>query len=130
MNKNEVAKKATGRYDLARSIWINKRKFKEWEIGDIYNNYGDAESWAGGEGSFDSRTDDLNAMFVEVVLIGENITAHKVNYDNLEEVDELTAFLEEDEYLVAAETKLRIIDISSDDDYEEMKYYIVEVEEI
>lgn len=99
------------------------------EIGDIYNNYDDVESWSGSDVEEDFYSEkDVRINDVKVVLMASNISAHKVNYDDNNEVETLTAFINEDEYLVSAETKLKITDISTCEDYEEMGFYIVEVE--
>lgn len=57
---------------------------------------------------------------------------HVVDYENEEETEILgaTDCEAEKEVLVAKNTKFRIISVSTDEDYEEMGYYSVEVEYI
>ena len=127
-NRNEYASQVTDTYDLSRIIYVNKNQFKNWGIGDIYNNYENAESWSSGNEENEFCTENKLYNEVKVVLIASKIPAHKVDYNNKNEVKDLTAVESEDEYLVSSDTKLKIKYISSDDDYLEMKYYIVELE--
>jgi len=127
MTKNEIANKINCKADLARIITLNyKGAFK---AGDIYDNRGKAESWMGPDG-----TEDFDPLekSVEYVLYVDDIECHKVDYDNEEECDVLDAggCESEGECLLPAETKLKIVSVSSDEDFEEMGFYEVELEKV
>ena len=128
MTKNEIANKINYKADLARIITLNyKGAFK---AGDIYDNRGKAESWTGPDGTEDFYPELKNS--VEYVLYVDDIECHKVDYDNDEECDVLDAdgCESEGECLLPAETKLKIISVSSDEDFEEMGFYEVELEKV
>ena len=127
MTKNEIANKINCKADLARIITLNYKG--AFEVGNIYDNRGKAESWMGPDG-----TEDFDPLenSVEYVLYVDNIECHKVDYDNDEECDVLDAggCESEGECLIPAETKLKIVSVSSDEDFEEMGFYEVELEKI
>lgn len=128
MTKNEIANKINYKADLARIIVLNyKGAFK---AGDIYDNRGKAESWMGPDSTEDFDPELENS--VEYVLRIDDIECHKVDYDNDEECDVLDAdgCESEGECLLPAETKLKIISVSSDEDFEEMGFYEVELEKV
>ena len=128
MTKNEIANKINCKADLARIITLNyKGAFK---AGDIYDNRGKAESWMCSDSTEDFDPELENS--VEYVLYVNNIDCHKVDYDNDEECDVLDAngCESEGECLLPAETKLKIISVSSDEDFEEMGFYEVELEKV
>lgn len=128
MTKNEIANKINYKADLARIIMLNyKNAFK---VGDIYDNRGKAESWTGPDGTEDFYPELENS--VEYVLYVDDIECHKVDYDNDEECDVLDAdgCESEGECLLPAETKLKIISVSSDEDFEEMGFYEVDLEKV
>ena len=128
MTKNEIANKINCKADLARIITLNyKGAFK---AGDIYDNRGKAESWMGPDGTEDFYPELRNS--VEYVLYVDDIECHKVHYDNDEECDVLDAggCESEGECLLPAKTKLKIVSVSSDEDFEEMGFYEVELEKV
>ena len=128
MTKNEIANKINYKADRARIIMLNyKNAFK---VGDIYDNRGKAESWMG-PGSTEDFDPELENS-VEYVLRIDDIECHKVDYDNDEECDVLDAdgCESEGECLLPAETKLKITAVSSDEDFEEMGFYEVELEKV
>ena len=128
MTKNEIANKINCKADLARIITLNyKGAFK---AGDIYDNRGKAESWMGPDGTEDFYPELKKS--VEYVLYVDDIECHKVDYDNEEECDVLDASgcESEGECLLPAETKLKIISVSSDEDFEEMGFYEVGLEKV
>ena len=128
MTKNEIANKINYKADLARIIMLNYKG--AFEAGDIYDNRGKAESWMCSDSTEDFDPELENS--VEYVLRIDDIECHKVNYDNDEECDVLDAngCESEGECLLPAETKLKIISVSSDEDFEEMGFYEVELEKV
>ena len=123
MTKNEIANKINATLNLCRVITSSDdRLFAE---GDSYDNRGNAESWMGPETKgFESEND----YGYEYALYVKNCPCHVVDYDNAEEAEVLDAYEEEGECLVPAETKMIVTYVSSDEDYEEMGYYVVELE--
>jgi len=128
MTKNEIANKINYKADLARIIMLNYKG--AFEVGNIYDNRGKAESWMGPSSTEDFDPELENS--VEYVLRIDDIECHKVDYDNDEECDVLDAndCESEGECLLSAETKLKIISVSSDEDFEEMGFYEVELEKV
>jgi hypothetical protein len=128
MTKNEIANKINYKADLTRIIVLNyKGAFK---VGNVYDNRGKAESWMCSDSTEDFDPELKNS--VEYVLYVDDIECHKVDYDNDEECDVLDAggCESEGECLLPAETKLKIISVSSDEDFEEMGFYEVELEKV
>lgn len=128
MTKNDIANKINYKADLTRIIVLNyKGAFK---VGNVYDNRGKAESWMCSDSTEDFDPELENS--VEYVLYVNNIDCHKVDYDNDEECDVLGAdgCESEGECLLPAETKLKITSVSSDEDFEEMGFYEVELEKI
>ena len=128
MTKNDIANKINYKADLTRIIVLNyKGAFK---VGNVYDNRGKAESWMCSDSTEDFWPELENS--VEYVLYVNNIDCHKVDYDNDEECDVLDAngCESEGECLLPAETKLKIISVSSDEDFEEMGFYEVELEKV
>ena len=128
MTKNDIANKINYKADLTRIIVLNyKGAFK---VGNVYDNRGKAESWMCSDSTEDFDPELENS--VEYVLYVNNIDCHKVDYDNDEECDVLDAngCESEGECLLPAETKLKIISVSSDEDFEEMGFYEVELEKV
>ena len=128
MTKNDIAKKVNCKTSLTRIIMLNYKN--AFNVGDIYDNRGKAESWMCSDSTEDFDPELENS--VEYVLYVNNIDCHKVDYDNDEECDVLDAngCESEGECLLPAETKLKIISVSSDEDFEEMGFYEVELEKI
>lgn len=85
-----------------------------------------AESWSN-DGYFNVETErEYEYCFVCL----NECPVHVVDYENEEETEMLgaTDCEAEKEVLVAAGTKFRIISVSTDEDYEEMGYYSIDVE--
>ena len=85
-----------------------------------------AESWTdGGEFTVENER-EYEYLFYCI----NECPVHIVDYENEEETETLgaTDCEEEKEVLVAKNTKFRIISISTDEDYEEMGYYNIDVE--
>jgi len=124
ITRNELANQINYTGNICRTLAFDwKQDFKE---GDIWDNKGRAESWQC-EDSAQSFIPENNNK-VRYVLYCENVPCHKVDYRNKNEVEFLEAVEGEGEVLVPAETKMRIVDISTDDDYKEMGYYEVHLE--
>ena len=126
MTKNEIANITNGNLKgIARQI---KTGYKvEYEIGQILTAE-NAESWTDG-GEFTVENDNQYEYCFYCV---NECPVHVVDYENEEECEILgaTDCESEKEVLVAAGTKFRIISVSTDEDYEEMGYYSIDVEYI
>lgn len=127
MNKNEIASQINYKADLARIIKTNWEM--DFAVDEIYDNQGKAESWTDRAESKQSFISENDGSY-EYVLYCDNVPCHKVDYTNLEECDALGAkdCESECECLVSANTKMIITYVSSEDDFKEMGYYIVEME--
>lgn len=124
MNKNEIARKTTGiEQEITRMIGTNYQL--DFEEGTIYDNLEKAESWSIG-GEFRPE----NKYEYYYLLKATNVPVHHVDYSNKEELDMLGAedCEKENEVLVSAETKLEITWEPQEVDFEEMGYYVVEME--
>ena len=124
MKKNEIANMTNGKLKgIARQIRTND------ELGlrkDDIIILEKAESWTdGGEFTVENER-EYEYMFYCV----NECPVHIVDYENEEETEILgaTDCEAEKEVLVAAGTKFRIISVSTDEDYEEMGYYSLDVE--
>ena len=124
MTKNEIANMTNGNLKgIARQISTNyKLELKEGDIIVLEK----AESWSN-DGYFNVETErEYEYLFYCI----NECPVHIVNYENEEECEILgaTDCEEEREVLVAEGTKFRIISVSTDEDYEEMGYYNIDVE--
>lgn len=124
MTKNEIARKTTGvEKEITRIIGSNYQL--DFTEDTIYDNLGKAESWSiGGEFTVENKYEYY------YLLKAYNVPVHHVDYTNEDETNILGAIdcEKENEVLVAAETKLRITWEPQDIDFEEMGYYVVEME--
>lgn len=124
MTKNDIARKTTGiEKEITRMIGSNYQL--DFTEGELYDNLGKAESWSiGGEFTIENKYEYY------YLLKAYNVPVHHVDYTNEEELDILGAIdcEKEKEVLVAAETRLRITCEPQDIDFEEMGYYVVEME--
>lgn len=125
MTKEIIAKQINANLkEIARTIKTNyKLNFSEDEIFVTEK----AESWCGVNGYFIVENDK---EYEYVFRCLNKCPVHVVDYDNEEETEVLgaTDCEEEAEVLVPAGTKFKVIFVSSDDDYEEMGYYEIQVE--
>jgi len=124
MTKNEIADITNGSLKgIARQIKTNhKLELKEDDIIVLEK----AESWTdGGEFTVENER-EYEYLFYCI----NECPVHIVDYKNEEECEILgaTDCEEEKEVLVAEGTKFRIISVSTDEDYEEMGYYNIDVE--
>ena len=126
MTKNEIANMTNGKLKgIARQIKTGyKLQLKEDDIIILEK----AESWTDGR-EFTVENDNQYEYCFYCV---NECPVHKVDYENEEECEILgaTDCEAEKEVLVAKDTKFRILYISSDESYEEIGYYSVEVEYI
>lgn len=124
MTKNEIANQTNANIkNIHRQISTNyKLELKEDDIIVLEK----AESWSN-DGYFNVETErEYEYCFVCL----NECPVHIVDYENEEETEILgaTDCEAEKEVLVAAGTKFRIISVSTDEDYEEMGYYSIDVE--
>jgi hypothetical protein len=124
MTKNEIAMQINCIDNIGRTLILDERSY--FTEGQIYNNRDKAESWQSSDAnqSFECELDGKYIYFLRC----NNVPCHKVDYDNEEEVKVLNAYENECEVLVPANTNMKIVSVSTDDDYEEMGYYEVELE--
>lgn len=124
MTKNDIARNITGtEKEITRVITSNYEL--DFTEDTIYDNLGKAESWSIG-GEF---TPETNGQYV-YLLKAYNVPVHHVDYASEEELEILGAVdcEGEKEVLVAAETKLVVTWEPQQTDYEEMGYFVVELE--
>lgn len=122
MNKEMIANKINHTAkEIVRTI-TTPRKLNLVE-GEIYDNRGKAESWTE-EGTFWVEND----YGYTYVFYANNVPCHKVDYDNKEEVELLSAYEHENEVLVPSNTQLKIVSVATDYDAEEMGYYQIDLE--
>lgn len=129
MTKLEIAQSINGVKDLGRIIAVNREI--DFVEGEVYDNQGKVESWTNRDNStvvFEPASG--NGGRIEYVLQCNNVPCHAVNYENEEECCVLGATECEDEAecLVLPETKMMITYVSNEDDFNEMGYYLVEME--
>lgn len=127
MNKEQIAKDINGIKDLARTIVTNYEL--DFAEGEIYDNQGKIESWVDRDASTQSFMPETSGQ-IAYVLSCDQVPCHAVDYDNEDECYELgaTDCESEAECLVLPSTKMRINYVSSEDDFKEMGYYVVEME--
>ena len=124
MTKNEIANMTNGKLKgITRQISTNyELDLREDDIIILEK----AESWTdGGEFTVENER-EYEYMFYCV----NECPVHIVDYENEEETEILgaTDCESEKEVLVAAGTKFRIVSVSTDEDYEEMRFYSIDVE--
>lgn len=126
MTKNELANQINHTINIVRTISVN------WELdiieGQLYDNQGKAESWS--DDSCTKSFENECSNQIKYVFYCSNVPCHKVDYTNKKECEILNAdnCESEGEVLVPAETKMVITYVSSEEDYKEMGYYVVELE--
>ena len=124
MTKNEIANQINASIkNIHRQISTNyKLELKKDDIIIVEK----AESWSN-DGYFNIETErEYEYCFICI----NECPVHVVDYENEEECEVLSCedCEAEKEVLVAAGTKFRIISVSTDEDYEEMRYYSIDVE--
>lgn len=110
MNKNDIAKNINATEDLFRTL-VGNFDENDFIVGKMYNNRSNAEGWTK-DGIY--YVDENVMSGVEVYLSCEDVDCHKVDYNNTEECEMLGCdnCEKEDEYLVSAETKMLITDVT------------------
>lgn len=126
MERKEYAKIINIEVDyLSREQGTNWKE--DWEEGTVLEVGKDVGfCWTdGGEFFPENKTE-----YSYVITLTGKIKAHKVDYTNQQECYDLgcEGCERENEYLIPEGTKMVITYISSDDDFEEMEYYVVEAE--
>ncbi len=126
MTKKEIANLINCEVEyLSREQGTNWQE--DWKEGDILTVGKDLGlSWTDG-GYF---IPENQTEYSYAIRATGSIKAHKVDYTNEEETQILGAVdcERENEYLIPEGTKFEITYISSNDDFDEMGYYVVEVE--
>ncbi|SPF51145.1 conserved hypothetical protein [Candidatus Desulfosporosinus infrequens] len=127
MTKLEIAKNINAIKDLGRIIATN------WEMdfveGGIYDNKGNVESWTDRDNSKVAFKPESTGT-ITYVLQCNKVPCHVVDYTSTDETRALgaTGCEDEAECLVLPETKMIITYVSTEDDFNEMGYYLVEME--
>lgn len=125
MERREYAKQINCTIDyLSRAQGTNWQE--DWKEGDILEVGKDlGMCWTDG-GEF---TPENNTEFLYIIKATGNMKAHKVDYNNEKECFDLGCedCEKENEFLLQEGTKFVITYISSNDDYKEMGYYVVEL---
>lgn len=134
MKKEEIAKKNLQEYEgLGRAIKVQDMYFDPsiYTEGNIIT-LKEAKSFAGqnADEEFEIETSFDGPTVTIVFNCDDRVLAHKVNYQDKNEVDTLCAVESEDEYLVPAGTHFEIISSSTKDDLAEMGYFEVGIEQI
>lgn len=121
-NINNVAK------GLCRTISVDRKL--DLREGDLYNNQGKVESWQDDNAKMGFRPEIEDELIYSFIV--ENVPCFKVNYED----EELCEFLDcigcedESECLVHPDIKFVITRVSTDEDFKEMGYYEILLEEI
>lgn len=114
--------------NLVRTIVVNHKL--DLKIGDLYDNQEKIESW-----SDSTCTENFHVEqegIYEYSFFIKNVECHKVNYGDEEECEVLDSLdcENEGECLVLPNKKFKIIDVATDEDFKEMGYYEVNLEEV
>lgn len=134
MNREEIAKQnlkayeGLGRTFEVQQMFFDPEQYKEGMIITIK----EAKSFAGQEAGqqFQPET-SFEEKSVQIVFNCDNkVLAHKVNYQDTDEVETLSAVEGEDEYLVPAGTHFEITSASSEDDLNEEGFFEVDIDQI
>ena len=134
MNKEEIAKKNLQEYEnLGRAFKLQDLYFdaNTYQEGNIIT-LKEAKSFAGQDAGEEFQVEtSFDDQVVNVVFnCDDAVLAHKVDYQDKDEVETLGAVKGEDEYLVPAGTHFKITYSSNEDDIAEMGYFEVDIEQI
>lgn len=124
MNKNSLAKNINHIANICRTITTNWPL--DLQIGELYDNRGQTESWQD-ETSQYSFMPEQNGEYTYVFYC-DNVPCHKIDYNNKTICDLLDAYREEGEVLVPANTKMKIVGVSTEEDFKMMGYYQIDLE--
>lgn len=112
---------------IIRTIHVDEKL--NLNIGDIYDNRGNAESWQDeyADSNFSVERPD---MYEYTFICRGEIQVFKVDYEDEEICETLNCegCESESEVLINPNAKFRIIDVATDDDYKEMGYYEITLE--
>jgi len=124
-NKLELAKDINYFGDVYRTILVDEKL--NFKIGQIVDNLG--LSWCTKYGIFNVENERKYKYFFRCE---KSVKGHEVDYENEEECEILGAegCENECEVLVLPSQKFKITYVSSDEDYEEIKYYDIWLEPI
>ena len=125
--KSEIAKQINFEGKIYRTINVDdKLNLKE---GQIYDNRGRVESWCNEYGTFNP---EINGEYQYFFRCDVPVKGHEVDYENEEECEVLCAVGCEDEceVLILPSQKFLIKSVTTDEDFEEMGYYEVELEPV
>lgn len=128
MTREELARDINCKANIGRII---KPSYQlELEEGDLYDNLGKVESWT--EENDDGEAFKPEADYGEYtyLLQCEDVPCHRVDYNNKKETETLgaTDCNKEYEVLVREDAIMRVIGEPQEVDFEEMGYYVIELE--
>lgn len=134
MTREEIAKKnvkayeGLGRTIMSQQMFFDVDAYKEGTILTLK----ETKSFAGQNARAEYQPEtSMDGKLIQIVFNCDGkVLAHKVDYNNDEEVDELSAVEGEDEYLVPAGTHFVVSDCSNKDDIKEMGYCEVNIEQL
>ena len=134
MNKEEIAKKHLqeyrnlGRAFKTQALYFDTDTYQEGNIITLK----EAKSFAGQDAHEEFQVETgFDGQTVKVVFNCDGaVLAHKVDYQDKDEVETLDAIKGEDEYLVPRGTHFKIICSSNEEDIAEMGYFEVDIEQL
>lgn len=134
MTREEIAKKNVKAYEgLGRTIMSQQAFFDVgvYKEGTILT-LKETKSFAGQNARAEYQPEtSMDGKLIQIVFNCDGkVLSHKVDYNNEEEVEELSAVEGEDEYLVPAGTHFVVNDCSNEDDIKEMGYCEVNIEQL
>ena len=123
MTKLEIAANINFEGDVYRTILVDDKI--DFKVGQIIDNVG--MSWCDQYGTFFVESERKYKYFFRCE---KPVKGHAVDYENEEECEVLgaTGCENECEVLILPSQKFKIINVSSNADYEEMRYYDIELE--
>lgn len=134
MTREEIAKTNLKKYEgLGRAIELQDLYFDINEYAeDTIITLDKAKSFAGQDSAqaFQPETSYDGDLVSVIFTCDDAVLAHKVDYNDQQEVDALDAVKGEDEYLVPAGTHFVVTDVSNEDDVEEMGYCEVSISQL
>lgn len=128
MTRESLARDINCTVNIGRRIELNYKL--DLEDGDLYDNLGKVESWTEeNEDGEAFKTESYHGEYTYIFKC-ENVPCHRVDYNNKEETEFLGATDCEKEYevLVREDAIFEVVFEPSDIDFEELGYYIVELE--
>jgi hypothetical protein len=124
--RNKLALDVNYKGELTRIMAFREKQ--DYEVGQIVKL---GQSWTSGDGDYDPDANFGKKVYAFYCKYGEG---HKINYDELTEDEIYTLGCEdcegENEVLVSSEQEFRILSTSTDEDFREMGFYMIDVEMI